>query len=135
MVFNRDFASPQKTTDISQKDRTSTFRADRTVGGFSTSRPRMASEADSSLMLTSPVKSLQMDAFGSGSKHQDFIVTSRKNGHSLSKLKPPPSFETDTISKSDLSSKILFALKNSSKKEQESPSRADNKSKIITLQQ
>ena len=86
-------------------------------------------------MLTSPVKSLQTDAFGSGSKHQDFILTSRKQVHSLSKLKLPLSLETDTISKTDLSSKILFALKNSSKKEQDGSSKTDNKSKIINLQQ
>lgn len=95
----------------------------------------MASDADSSLKLTSPVKSIKTDAFGSGSKHHDFIVTSRKQLHSLSKVQLPSSLETDIVNKTDLSSKILFALKNSSKKDRDASSKIDNKSKIINLQQ
>jgi hypothetical protein len=86
-------------------------------------------------MLTSPVKSIQTGVFGSGSKPHDFILTSRKQITSLSKHKVQPSIDSDSINKADLSSKILFALKNSSKKEQDSSSKAENKSKIINLQQ
>ena len=95
----------------------------------------MVSEGDNSLMMTSPIKSSVTGAFASGSKHQDFIVTSRKQVHSLSKLSFPSHLETETVSKSDLSSKILFALKSSAKKEQDTCSKVENKSKIINLQQ